>query len=79
MSQSFFSVKGVPLKPLQFTEREETLVSYALSFLLSNLDDGDVENLTGISGNEPTEKAYTDLVSEINALGRRISSLWVSR
>jgi hypothetical protein len=68
-----------PEPGIHFTEREDILLSYALSFLLSNLDDGDVENLTGISGNEPTEKAYTDLVSEINALGRRISSLWVSR
>ena len=63
----------------QFTEREDILLSYALSFLLSNLDDGDVENLTGISGNEPTEKAYADLLNEINALGKKISVLWVSR
>jgi len=60
---------------LQFTEREEILLSYAMSFLLSNLDDGDVENLV-----EPNHQdAYADLSNEINALGKKISSLWVSR
>jgi TATA-box binding protein (TBP) (component of TFIID and TFIIIB) len=56
---------------MNFTGREKDLLNYALIFLSCNLDDGDVEHLTGADTTRDCKNDYEALNSEIKKLIER--------
>jgi len=54
---------------MQLTVREKRILEFALNFLTSNLDDGEVEALTDV---EVYELDYESVLAEIHALTQKI-------